>query len=50
MFLICLSLIGLITVALVAEQAFDAVEKAEFVPIPVRVNETESFQQKSLRR
>ena len=51
MFLICLSLIGLIAVALVAEQTFLAAEKAEeFIPVPVRVNETNTFSSNSLRR
>ena len=51
MFLICLSLIGLIAVALVTEQGLLAVEKAEeFIPVPVRVNDTETFSSNSLRR
>ncbi len=50
MLLICLSLIGLIIVATLAEQEFIPVEKSEFVPLPVRVDETESLQRKSFRR
>ncbi len=51
MFLICLSLIGLIAVILVTEQGLLAVEKAEeLIPVPVRVNETETFSSNSLRR
>lgn len=43
MFLICLLLIGLIAIAGVNEKAFLAVEKTEFIPVPVRVNESESL-------
>ena len=39
MFLIYLSLVSLIAAAIFAEQAFLAVEKEEFIPIPVRVKE-----------
>ncbi len=39
MFLICLSLIGLIAAAIVTEKAFVAVESAEFIPVPVRGQE-----------
>ncbi len=50
MFLICLSLIGLIAVILVTEQGLLAVEKAEeFIPVPVRANDTENLSRKSLR-
>ncbi len=41
MLLICL--FSLITVAIVVEKAFLAVEPTEFIPVPVRVNETESW-------
>ncbi len=45
MLLICLSLIGLIAVVTLAD-----VEKIEFVPVPVRVNETKNRERKYLRR
>ena len=48
MLLICLLLIGLIAVA--TEKAFLAVEPAEFVPVPVRVEGTENRERKYLRR
>ena len=41
MFLICLSLLGLITVAILAEKEFKSVSEAEFIPVPVRVDEVE---------
>ena len=39
MFLICLSLVSLIAVAILGEQEFLAVEQEEFIPVPVRVKE-----------
>ncbi len=51
MFLICLSLIGLIAVTLVTEQRLLATEKAEeLIPVPVRVNEAKTFSRNTLRR
>ena len=49
MFLIYLSLIGFLAVAYLAEQAFVAVEKAEFVPVPVRVDEVQTREKKHFR-
>ncbi len=49
MFLICLSLVSLIAVAILAEPAFLAVEQEEFIPVPVRVNE-KTFSRNSLPR
>lgn len=46
MFLIGLSLISLIAVAIFAEKEFKSESKAELVPIPVRVKETEMSQRK----
>ena len=45
MLLICLSLIPLIAVV-----TNSSVEKIEFVPIPVRVNETNNRERQYLRR
>ena len=50
MFLICSLLIGLIAVALVVEKALLAVEPAEFIPVPVRVEEPESRERNYLSR
>ena len=49
MFLIYLSLVSLIAVAILAEQAFLAVEQEELIPVPVRVNE-KTFSRNSLTR
>jgi hypothetical protein len=43
MFLICLLLIGLIAVATITVNESSIVEQAEFIPVPVRVNYTESL-------
>ena len=45
MFLICLLLIGLIAIV-----TNSGVEKAEFVPVPVRVNETKNRERNYLYR
>ncbi len=45
MFLICLLLIGLIAVVTNL-----GVEKTEFVPVPIRVNETNNRQRQYFRR
>ncbi len=50
MFLICLFLIGLIAVAIFAEKGFKSVESAEFIPVPVRVDEVESRERNYLSR
>ena len=50
MFLICLLSIGLIAVVYVAEKAFLAVDQPEFVPVRVRVEETESRERKYFHR
>ena len=47
MLLICLSLLGLIAVALIAEKGFKSVESAELIPVPVRVDEVEIRKRKS---
>ena len=39
MFLICLLLIGLTAVAIAVDTESSSVEQAEFIPVPVRVNE-----------
>jgi hypothetical protein len=43
MFLICLLLIALIAVATITANKPSTVEQAEFIPVPVRVNYTESL-------
>ena len=48
MFLICLLLIGLVAIAIVTDTEPSTAEQAEFIPIPVRVNETKSFSLKHL--
>ena len=50
MLLICLLLIGLITVAYLSEKAFLAVESAEFVPVRVKVERLETRERKHLGR
>ncbi len=45
MFVICLLLIGLIAIV-----TNSGVEKTEFVPVPVRVNETKNRKRQYLRR
>lgn len=42
MFLICLLLIGLTAVAIAVDTEYSSVEQAEFIPVPVRVNKTNS--------
>ncbi|BAU67103.1 hypothetical protein STA3757_45130 [Stanieria sp. NIES-3757] len=46
MFLIGLSLISLIAVAIFAEKEFQPESEAKFIPIPVRANETEMNKRK----
>ena len=43
MFLICLLLIGLTAVAIAINTEADSVAPAEFIPVPVRVKETNSW-------
>jgi F0F1-type ATP synthase assembly protein I len=47
MFLICLLLIGLIAVANIAVGESSTVEQAEFIPVSVRDNYTESLRKLS---
>ena len=44
MFLICLLLIGLTAVAISTNSETGSVEQVELIPVPVRVNETNSRQ------
>jgi hypothetical protein len=49
-FLICLLLIGLIVVATIAASESSTVEQAEFIPVPVRDNYTESLRKRYLKQ
>jgi hypothetical protein len=49
-FLICLLLIGLIVVANITVNESSTVEQAEFIPIPVRDNYTESLRKRYLKQ
>jgi hypothetical protein len=50
MFLICLLLIGLIAVATITANEPSTVEQAEFIPVPVRDNYTESLRKRHLKQ
>jgi F0F1-type ATP synthase assembly protein I len=50
MFLICLLLIGLIAVANIAASESLTAEQAEFIPVPVRDNYTESLRKRYLKQ
>ncbi|MEM8723068.1 MAG: hypothetical protein AAGE84_27920 [Cyanobacteria bacterium P01_G01_bin.39] len=42
MFLICLLSVSLIAIAIINQQAFSTTEQEEYIPVPVRVDQTKN--------